>query len=203
MISAGQTYPQQTGYSMQQGYNTSAYGMGGGYGMSGYGMSTGPSFQPISMPAYNSGVSGPNISIKTKEVGYDQISGQMAWNTAFQGVGVAGGIMNQIFNYSLASKAMDKQATIAGRYYDSVDKASANQTSITLGQQTLQSHAIDKQAEMHTQQCTHEENMQRLQGNAAVRIAYIQEQGKVNRAKIYSVTDAFRNNYNLGSPTLS
>lgn len=206
MFSAGQTYP-QTGYPTQgygtQGYGMQSYGMQQGYGMSPYGMGMGPSFQPMSMPAYNSGVSSPNISIKTKEVDYDKISDLMWGNFGLQAAGVAGGILNQCFNYSLAAKSMTHQEAIATKYYDTQDHISDNQTSVALGQQGVQKEAIDKQAEMHEQQCEHEENMVRLQGNTAARLANIQEQGKVERAKIYSVTDAFRNNYSLGMPTLS
>ncbi|MFA5811306.1 MAG: hypothetical protein WC956_03135 [bacterium] len=205
MISASGGYPQQAGYG---GYPQQA-GYGGGYG-SGYGGTPyyggmgGASFQPVMMPAYNTGApSSPNISIESKMESKD-LKNYMLGGLGVQVGGMLAGLLNQSWNYNLASQSMTNQKDIAIKYYSTQDSIAGYQKEVAISQLGVQEKAIEAQVSMHKDQVDHEQEMAKLEGNTASRLAYITEQGKTQRAKIYSVTDAFsRRDWDMGMPTLA
>lgn len=187
MISAGQQYPaQQTGYPAQTGYP--------GY------QQQGPMFQqPQMLPIAPYQMSGPNIKL-TGNV--DSLPNWYWYGSAItNGIGAAGNIVNSFFNYSLSGKAINAQKDIAIKYYATQDSIAGRQEKVALRQLGVQENAIFTQQAMHGEQTRHEEVMARLEGATQARLARISEDGRTERAKILSVSDAFsRRGYDSGTP---
>lgn len=201
MISAGQTYgpPQNTGYPPPP-------GGGGWYG--GYQQPAGPtmpSTQPITYQG--SGRKGIQMNVSgtlDKHQTERMMSRQQWWDGFAMVADSVGQTITSGLNYALQSKALQKQASIAGKYYETQGKIAGYQRDVAIAQLAVQSEAIDAQESMHRDQCLHEEKMLRLEGSVQARLAMIQESGKNRRAEIMSMTDAFsRSGWNMGQPAIA
>jgi hypothetical protein len=191
MISAGQQV-QNNQTNQQTGCQQTAYPS-----------PVGPSFTPIQLPAQNFGASAPNISMNWNP-GDDFMKPYMWGQFGMQAVGQIASIGQMIANYKLASQAMKSQTTIACKYYDTQDKIAGYQMEVALAQTNVQGKAIDAQVEMHSEQCRHEQALARLNNSVQARLASIAENGKTERARILSMTDAFsRGSWDMGTPAIA
>jgi hypothetical protein len=194
MISAGQTVqngtqgspPQGTGYPQQQGPTVGSYA-------------------PIQSPAFYNGMPTVNASVQLDpEAGKEIIKDQQLWG----GIGMVGSqvnqTFNQIFNYLLANKSLGVQQAVAEKYYDTQDKIAGYQRDVALNELAVRETAIYVSQDMHKDQIVHEEQMARLEGSTQSRLARIAEDGKTDRAKILSMSDAFsRTGWDMGAPAFA
>ncbi|MBN1282501.1 MAG: hypothetical protein JXA24_01865 [Proteobacteria bacterium] len=186
-------YPPQQGYAQQQGYGPQQA------------LSQPPAFTPVTLPNQPmTPQGGPNIDIDWAPKNEKFMQGYMWGQFGLQAGGMLNGLANMLCNYGLANKAMEAQVDIATKYYEVQDNIASYQLEASLAQIGVQEKAIDAQTRMHTEQCRHEEKMAKLDGNTKARLAAIAESGKNERAKIFSVTDAFsRSGWDLGSPAIA
>lgn len=199
MISAGQQAPQQ--YA-QQPYGQQ--GMQNPYGMMGPTFTTTiPQWQaaPQQMGGW------PTITVDHSFKNDEQAADYLKTAAGLQfGGNIINGLLNiwsQSMQSSLASEGMQHQADIAMKYYSTQGEIAGYQREVALKQLQVQSDAINVQQSMHSGQMLHEEVMAKLENSAQARLASIAEQGKTDRARIMSMTDAFkRSSYDSGSPFL-
>ena len=151
----------------------------------------GPTFQPMLLP---STPFGSNINIELNEMTDGAIG--------LQAGGMVAGMVNQLMNYSLASDAMGHQADIAGQYYSTQQNIASYQQEVALKQLEIYDNSLLVQQRMHKDQMGHEENMAKLESKTQGRLAQIAEDGRTDRAKILSVSDAFsRRGWDYGVPS--
>jgi len=202
MISAGQTqWPQNPAYNQPP-------PPGGGTWYGGPPQPQAPGVGPIQPITYqSSGRTGIQMSVNGT-LDKDQTEKMMKSQQIWDGVAMISDSVGQTIatglNYALQSKALAKQAQIAGKYYETQGKIAGYQRDVALAQLAVQSDAIDAQESMHREQCLHEEKMLRLEGSVQARLAMIQESGKNRRAEIMSMTDAFsRSGWDMGVPQIA
>ena len=200
MISAGELYgPQQNpGYPPP--------GNGGWYG--GQPQPAGPTLNaPMPISYQGSGRTGTQMSVNgtlTSDQTYKMMNRQSWWDGGAMVADSVGQTIASGLNYALQAKALNKQASIAGKYYETQGEIAGYQRDVALAQLSVQEEAINAQESMHRDQCTHEEKMLRLEGSVQARLAMIQESGKNRRAEIMSMTDAFsRTGWNMGQPAIA
>ena len=141
----------------------------------------------------------PEMKFSTEKLDKEVAGNILGWQTAMNGVQVAGNIGLSIANAFLASEGMQKQFDLQKRDFDLRDKVALYQKEVALGQLDNQRSAIDTQNEMHQNQISHEQEMRKLEGNTQERLARIAESGKTERARFLSVSDAFnRRDYSNG-----
>lgn len=157
----------------------------------------GPTFQPT-FPQWNV-PSGPAINFDGKlgELSPGQKSGLMG----MQGFGMVAGGIFQGLNTWLASESMNHQFGIANKYYDTQQNIASYQQEAALRQLEIQDNALFVQQRMHRDQMRHEETMKELESKTQSRLARITEEGRTERAKVLSVSDAFsRRGWDYGMP---
>lgn len=192
MTSAGQQYlgPQQPGYPpQQQGYYPPQQQPQGPAFVMPQLLPVG-TFQP---PAFNMNFEDANMSDVPKVYW---------WGQGIAAVGgMAGNVLNSIFNYELSSQAMTDQRKIAIKYYDTQDAIAGYQKDVALEQLSVQGDAIAAQVEMHGNQVNHEQEMGKLEKSTRVVLAKISEDGRTERAKVLSMGNAFaRGGWDMGTP---
>ena len=180
MIGAGQYNPSQL---QQSGMYPGMYP----------GIYQGPPFTPMLLPSTPFGPS-LNIDAKVDELGPGVL--------ALQAGGMVGGLVNQIMNFSLAGDAMNHQANIASKYYDTQQNIASYQQEAALRQLEIQDNAVLVQQRMHRDEIRHKETMKELELKTQSRLARIAEEGRTERAKILSTSDAFsRRGWDYGIPS--
>lgn len=163
----------------------------------------GPTFTPAAMQAPPFAMSMPNIALKGNLTPGQQ-EGMLWANAGGNLVGAAGNIMNSVFNYNLAKMSMESQSAIATKYYEVQDNIAGYQSKVALKQLGVQNNAIAAQQSMHRDQIRHEEQMARLESSMQRQLARIGENGRTERAKIMSTSDAFnRRGWDMGNPALA
>lgn len=154
-------------------------------------------------PSTNIGITAKPIAGETewnKQLG-DYLNSSMKWGAGLNALNSVANLVSQYMQYRLANNAMSKQAQIANKYYDTDLAIKGLQSKVAIKQLGVQNNAITMQGRMHSNQIRHEEVMSRLEGSTQARLAAIAEQGKTDRAKILSASDAFnRRGYNYGIP---
>lgn len=184
MISAGNNYPTAPGY-----------GPPPGYGMA---PPAGPSFATPAQLQYMP-MSQPNLNITMDSSKVPD--NYLKWQTGLQGGAMLSNLGTTIANYYIAKKSMEAQAKIAVKYYETQDNIASYQKDVAIKQLEVQDSALFVQKDMHFTQTRHEENMARLEGHTQARLARITEDGRSERARILSMTDAFsRRGWGMGAP---
>lgn len=146
-------------------------------------------------------ISAPNLNISIPKLSEGMAAKYLGWQTLIQAGGAVGNIITSFLNYGIAKTAMEKQAEVAGKYYDTQDKLAGYQKDVAIRQLDVQESGFYVQRDMHSAQVRHEENMARLEGHTRARLARIGEDGRTERARILSVTDAFsRRGWDMGTP---
>lgn len=182
MIGAGQYNNPYQQMGMQPGMQPGMYP----------GMYQGPTFQPMLLPSTPFGSNNINIELDELTLGAGLL----------QAGGMVGGLANQIMNTFLASDAMGKQADIADKYYSTQQNIASYQQEVALRQLEIYDNSLLVQQRMHKDQMGHEENMAKLESKTQGRLARIAEDGRTDRAKILSVSDAFsRRGWDYGLPS--
>ncbi len=196
MISAG-FINQNTGQRTNQ-QQSNPYMQGGGMAPP---QAVGPSFQPTFGPQWTAPSSAPGINFKA-ELSEADAAEAMRWGFGTQMAGMAVNTIMQGFNYGLAAKSMEYQASIANKYYDTQETIAGYQKEVAIEQLSVQKEGMGIQQEMHAAQIEHEKGMARLEGNTQARLKMIEDRGKTNRAKILTVSNAFdrRGWSNYGMP---
>lgn len=181
MLGAGQYNPYQQG-GVQQGMYPGMYP----------GMYQGPTFTPTLLPSTSFGPS-LNVDAKVDELGTGVLG--------LQAGGMVAGLVNQLMNFGLAGAAMNYQNQIASKYYDTQQNIASYQQEAALRQLEIQDNAVLVQQRMHRDQMRHEETMKELELKTQSRLARIAEEGRTERAKILSASDAFsRRGWDYGAP---
>jgi hypothetical protein len=140
----------------------------------------------------------------TSDQTYKMMNRQSWWDGGAMVADSVGQTIASGLNYALQAKALNKQAQIAGKYYAVQGEIAGYQRDVALAQLSVQSEAINAQESMHRDQCLHEEKMLRLEGSVQARLAMIKDKGLTDRAKVYSMTDAFsRSGWDMGQPTIA
>ncbi len=201
MMSAGQVYNQN-----QQNQATGYPPAYSNQQPVGAGQSGPPQFNPVTLP--NQPIApaggGTTMNVNWSPKNDEMMEGYMWGQFGLQAGGMLNGMVNMLCNYGLANKAMNCQLEIANKYYEVQDNIASYQMDVSLRQMDVQEKAITAQSTMHLEQCMHEERMAKLAGNTQSRLAAIEEKGKTERAKIYSVTDAFsRGSWDFGTPSIA
>lgn len=203
MKSAGQQYPASNIYGQPQGY----------YGQQGY---PGQQYPPVMGPQQQQGPSfvmpqmlaTSPMQAPQMKVNVDGSSANIpSWYWGLQGgsmlVGALTNLATTHFNYLLSSKAMEAQYNIYDRNMTAQETIAGYQKEVALQQLGEQGKAIEAQTTMHGEQTRHEQAMGKLEQNTQVMLARIAENGKTDRARILSVSDAFsRRGWDMGLPAL-
>lgn len=157
----------------------------------------GPTFQPM-FPQWNV-PSGPAVNLSGN---LDKLSSTQEWGVlGMQGLGMVAGATFQGLNTWLASEAMNYQNKIANKYYTTQQNIASYQQEAALRQLEIQDNALFVQQRMHRDQMRHEETMKELELKTQSRLARITEEGRTERAKILSASDAFsRRGWDYGAP---
>lgn len=150
----------------------------------------GPTFQPVTLPSQSFAGAPPAIKI-----GLELKDGQAAdyLNKQF-GLQIGGMALNTFklaLDYGLATQAMGSQEKIALEYYKTKREESADARAVAMREVDLREEAIFAQERMHSKQTDHELLLKKLEGKTQERLAMISERGKNERARLFSVTDAF------------
>ncbi|MFH0799965.1 MAG: hypothetical protein V2A66_07295 [Pseudomonadota bacterium] len=203
MLSAGQQVPyQQTGSPYGQSpYGSAGYGGYPGYGYGGgIGMSQ-PQMLPVSAPSVGGGI---NMQIQGAKLDDKQTANLGYAQQGLQAFGMVSNMVNSFLNWDLSKTSMNNQMTVALKYYDTQDTIAGYQTKVAMRQLDVQQNAIYVQQQMHTDQMRHEEKLASLEGATKRQLLAIEVQGKADRAKILSVSDAFtRRGWDMGMPSIA
>ena len=190
MISAGQTNANQIGNQPA----TSALGAMPSINFESYI----PQFQ---LPSFGGNRNTNNVSVKMDgKEGKEYLKDSQMYGAISDAISAGVNIVGMSLQSALASQSMSNQCKIAGKYYETQGEIANYQRQVAIKQLDVQFEAINAQQRMHSEQARHEERMAKLEGSTQTRLASIAEQGKTDRARILSVTDAFsRCGYSYGS----
>lgn len=203
MTSAGQQYPASNTYGQPQGY----------YGQQGY---PGQQYPPVMGPPQQQGPSfvmpqmlatspmqAPQMKVNVDGSSANIPSGYWWMQGGSMALGAVTNLVSSILNYNLSSEAMETQYDIYNRNMTAQETIAGYQKDVALAQLGAQGKAIEAQTTMHGEQTRHEQAMGKLEQNTQVMLARIAENGKTDRARILSVSDAFsRRGWDMGLPAL-